>query len=488
MLFTSFAFFIFLPLVFAAYWLLGSPEGRPGVRFRLQNLLVVVASYVFYGWWDWTFLLLIFFTSIWAYGSGLSLARTDSSVCRKGVVVLALVVNLGILGVFKYYNFFVESFVGVLNMFGFVAHPNTLKLILPVGISFYTFQALSYVLDVYRGSVKPTRDPIAFLAFVSFFPQLVAGPIERASNLLPQFLAPRRFDYSLAVEGCRQILWGFVKKCLIADRFAAIANSVFAANVDSVGAGTLIVGALAFTVQIYGDFSGYSDIAIGCGKLFGIRLMRNFATPYFSRSIAEFWRRWHISLTTWFRDYVYIPLGGSRCSVARQVRNTFIVFLVSGLWHGANWTFVLWGAFHAVCFLPLLLCGKNRRYLEDDGRLLPRMNEIPGMALTFVAVVFGWMLFRAPDIVTFWHWVMRICSSEGWRQSWYGLPRTIGLRDALKLALVFFTWEWCARRAVCPLFIVPRSRLFRWGVYLALLTALFFYLPEVGEEFIYFQF
>lgn len=487
MLFNSLEFLIFLPLVFAGYWLLAR-------SLKLQNLFAVVASYVFYGWWDWRFLLLISFTSVWAWTSGLAIERfgkgADASAPRtkeNWVVAGALIVNLGILGVFKYYNFFLDNAVALLNAIGFQPHPSSLKIILPVGISFYTFQALSYVIDVYRKDIKPTRDLVAFLAFVSFFPQLVAGPIERATNLLPQFLKSRQFDHALAVEGCRQILWGFLKKCVIADRFAALANAIFL-NGDTAGAGTLIIGSVAFTIQIYGDFSGYSDIAIGCGKLFGVRLMRNFATPYFARSIAEFWRRWHISLTTWFRDYLYIPLGGSRCGTAKRIRNTFAIFLVSGFWHGANWTFVLWGAFHALCFLPLLLLGTNRKNLTDEGRLLPRFWDVPRMLVTMALVVFGWMLFRAPDISTFATWVGRIAGAEGWRDMWFALPRCTGLQMNLLLAGGFFAWEWCTRKHDCPLFALPKIKALRWVIYIVLLLVVFINMPDVAEEFIYFQF
>ena len=335
MLFTSLVFGLFLPIVFATYWLIYYPRQGcevSSIRLWIQNLLVVVASYVFYGWWNWKFLLLIFFTSAWAYASGVLLDRSERTSRRKLIVGIALVVNLGILGVFKYYNFFADNVVTVVNAIGFNAHPTSLQVLLPVGISFYTFQALSYVIDVYRKDIVATKDLVAFLAFVSFFPQLVAGPIERATNLLPQFLKPRRFDYALAVEGCRQMLWGFFKKLLVADSCAYAANAILGNGHPS--SVSLWIGMICFAFQIYGDFSGYSDIAIGCSKLFGVRLMQNFNKPYFSRDIAEFWRRWHISLTTWFRDYLYIPLGGSRCGKWRKVRNTFAIFLVSGLWHG----------------------------------------------------------------------------------------------------------------------------------------------------------
>ena len=400
----------------------------------------------------------------------------------KLIVALALVVNLGILGVFKYFNFFLDNAVALLNALGFAAHPSSLKIILPVGISFYTFQALSYVLDVRRGTVKATRDLVAFLAYVSFFPLLVAGPIERATNLLPQFLKPRRFDYALAVGGCRQMLWGFFKKVLVADTCARAANAIFEnPHPSSV---SLWAGAVAFAFQIYGDFSGYSDIAIGCSKLFGIRAMRNFAQPYFARDVAEFWRRWHISLTTWFRDYLYIPLGGSRCGTAKKVRNTFAVFLVSGLWHGANWTFLAWGAFHAACFLPLLLRGRNRRHVTDgvaEGRLLPSVREAAAMLATFALVVVGWTLFRAPDIATAGAWLAKMLSfSDG-----FGLPRSVGLKTAALCIAGLLAVEWFSRGRDVPR--LPAARVVRWGVYLGGAFLLLCERPA-AQAFIYFQF
>lgn len=489
MLFTSLVFGLFLPIVFATYWIVYYPkrdcEVSP-IRLWVQNLLIVVASYLFYGWWNWKFLLLIFFTSAWAYASGVMLDRTERTSRRKLIVGIALVVNLGILGVFKYYNFFADNVVTVLNAIGFNAYPTSLQILLPVGISFYTFQALSYVIDVYRKDIVATKDLVAFLAFVSFFPQLVAGPIERATNLLPQFLKPRQFDYLLAVEGCRQMLWGFLTKCVIADRFAAVANAVFCQS--DAKAGTLIIGTVAFTVQIYGDFSGYSNIAIGCGKLFGVRLMRNFATPYFSRDIAEFWRRWHISLSTWFRDYLYIPLGGSRCGTVGKIRNTFAIFLVSGFWHGANWTFIIWGAFHAFCFLPLMLLGRNRKHVSDDGRLIPSFGRLVAIIFTFACIVFGWMIFRAPDLLSLKDWLSIVFSAQGWGECLRGLPRTIGLKDCALLGAGFFFWEWCTRTYECPLFALPRLKFVRWIIYFAVFAIIFLYMPSVGQEFIYFQF
>lgn len=341
MLFTDTSFAVFLPIVFALYWLL---QRAP----KWQNALVLVASYVFYGWWSWRFLLLIAFTSLCSYVSGIKMGTGENvgkAAHRKLWLWANIVINLGILAIFKYYDFFVAE---LAQLFGLDGDPLMLHVALPVGISFYTFQALSYSIDVYKGRVEPTRNIVAFFAYIAFFPQLVAGPIERATQLLPQFLRSRHFDYKLAIDGARQILWGLFKKMVVADNCASYVDAVFA---QSQGPASHLLAAVLFAFQIYGDFSGYSDIAIGTAKLFGIRLMQNFRTPYFSRDIAEFWRRWHISLTTWFRDYVYIPLGGSRVPKWKVVRNTFVIFLLSGIWHGANWTFVAWGG---VSRLPIL--------------------------------------------------------------------------------------------------------------------------------------
>ncbi len=474
-MFNSLEFLIFLPLVFLGYWFCF------GRSLRLQNLFVVAVSYVFYGWWDWRFLLLIALTSSVAWGTGLLIARGHGRMW----VAVSLVINLGVLGFFKYFDFFAESAVGVLEALGFQAHSPTLRILLPVGISFYTFQALSYSIDVYRRSLPAVRDPVAFFAYISFFPQLVAGPIERATNLLPQFLRPRVFDAAEAVSGCRLMLWGFAKKVLVADLCAAQANHLL--GLENPSAPALWVGMVCFAVQIYCDFSGYSDIAIGCGRLFGIRLMRNFAQPYFSRDIAEFWRRWHISLTTWFRDYLYIPLGGSRCGRWKRIRNTFVVFLVSGLWHGANWTFVAWGAFHAFCFLPLLLAGKNRRYVTDvvaEGRALPTFREVWQMGLTFLLVLTGWVFFRAPTIGTAFDWLYGMFIPHDWCVTGIGLG-SLGLRLALFGVAILFLVEWFNRGRLCPRF--PQNRLLRWLLYYAILAALLILRPE-AQTFIYFQF
>lgn len=336
MLFNSIDFAVFLPVVFILYWFVTNKN------LKLQNFLIVVASYLFYGWWDWRFLSLILFSTLVDYAVGRKLKTENKDSKRKTLLWISIIVNLGFLGFFKYYNFFLDNFITAFSFFGAEIKANSLNIILPVGISFYTFQTMSYTIDVYRRKLEPTKNFIAFSAFVSFFPQLVAGPIERASNLLPQFYKKRTFNYSNAVKGMRQILWGLFKKVVIADNCAEYANLIFNNSPDYSGV-TLVLGAIFFTFQIYGDFSGYSDIAIGTSRLFGFELKQNFAFPYFSRDIAEFWRRWHISLSTWFRDYLYIPLGGSRGGTWFKIRNTFVIFIVSGFWHGANWTFIVWG-------------------------------------------------------------------------------------------------------------------------------------------------
>jgi D-alanyl-lipoteichoic acid acyltransferase DltB (MBOAT superfamily) len=378
MLFNSIDFAIFLPLVFILYWFINKKH------LRFQNIFLLIASYIFYSWWDWRFLSLIIFSTVVDYSVGISLSYKKNLLTRKLLLITSLVVNLGFLGFFKYYNFFIDNFREAFSFFGGEFNANSLRIVLPVGISFYTFQTLSYTIDVYRQKIKPTKSFIAFAAYVSFFPQLVAGPIERATNLLPQFLNKRKFDYNKAINGMRQILWGLFKKIVIADSCAVYVNDIFA-NYSIHSGSTLVLGAILFAFQIYGDFSGYSDIAIGTARLFGFNLMRNFAFPYFSRDIAEFWRRWHISLSTWFRDYLYIPLGGSRGNTANKIRNIFIIFIVSGFWHGANWTFIVWGALNAIYFLPLLLLNQNRKNLEivAKNRLLPSLKDFFSILMTF---------------------------------------------------------------------------------------------------------
>ena len=486
MLFNSLDFAIFLPIVFIFYWFLFKRQ------LKAQNALIAIASYIFYGWWDWRFLSLIIFSSVVDYLIGLQLDKARLQWHRKILLWISITINLGFLGFFKYFNFFVDNFVEAFSFLGYQIPSTSLNIILPVGISFYTFQTLSYTIDVYRKQLKPTKDFIAFTAFVSFFPQLVAGPIERATNLLPQFYERRNFNYDNAVLGMRQILWGLFKKVVIADNCAQLANEIFN-NSSDYGGSTLILGALMFTFQIYGDFSGYSDIAIGTSRLFGFKLMKNFAFPYFSRDIAEFWRRWHISLSTWFRDYLYIPLGGSRGSTSMKVRNTFIIFVVSGFWHGANWTFVVWGALNAIYFLPLLLRQKNRVHTGDiaSNRLLPSFVEFKGMLITFSLTVLAWVFFRAENISHAYQYLFNLFAGLTVYENFYKTYRLLYNFNftLLVIVLLFIVIEWLGRHDEFAIEKVDnkiRSHV-RYLFYYLIILAIFIFSGE-QQEFIYFQF
>ncbi|WP_422091139.1 MBOAT family O-acyltransferase [Tenacibaculum ovolyticum] len=482
MLFNSIDFAIFLPTVFMFYWFVSNNN------LKLQNFLIVVASYLFYGWWDWRFLSLILFSTIVDYTIGRKLRIEENQKIRKILLWTSILVNLGFLGFFKYYNFFLYNFITAFSFFGTEIKANSLNIILPVGISFYTFQTLSYTIDVYKRKLEPTKDFIAFSAFVSFFPQLVAGPIERATHLLPQFYKKRTFNYLKAVDGMRQILWGLFKKIVIADNCAEFANQIFNNSADLNGS-TLVLGAIFFTFQIYGDFSGYSDIAIGTSRLFGFDLMQNFNFPYFSRDIAEFWRRWHISLSTWFRDYLYIPLGGSRGGTLMKVRNTFIIFIVSGFWHGANWTFIVWGALNAIYFLPLLLTKNNRNNLKTvaQGKLLPSIKEFAFMLLTFALTVFAWIFFRANNIGHAISYISEILSP-----SLFSTPKISGMTKALTtlvLILIFVIVEWKGREGQYAISHLGNkwNRTIRYAMYYSIIIAIFWFMGT-EQQFIYFQF
>jgi len=478
MLFNSVEFGLFLPVVFFLYWFVFQ------ARLKTQNLLLVAASYLFYGWWDWRFLMLIAFSSLVDYFVGIGLTTSNHEPRRKLFLVTSICVNLGFLGVFKYFNFFAESFADAFTLLGHPFEATRLSVILPVGISFYTFQTLSYSIDVYRRKLIGTKDIVAFFAFVSFFPQLVAGPIERATNLLPQFYAPRKFSYDEAVIGTRQILWGLVKKVVIADNCATIVNMVFS-DYQEYNASTLVVSAVFFSFQIYGDFSGYSDIAIGTARLFGFRLMDNFAFPYFSRDMAEFWRRWHISLSTWFRDYLYIPLGGSRVGLWSKIRNTFVVFLVSGFWHGANWTFILWGALNAIYFLPLLISKRNRSNLDTvaHGKLIPSMRDVFDMGSTFALTLVAWVFFRSDSVPDAFAYLKGMCSS-----TLFDVPEVLP-RRIFGFLVIFVVIEWLGR---FDKFAIAKSidslpRVVRWLVYYLIVVILIVFGGE-QQDFIYFQF
>ena len=481
MLFNSIDFAIFLPIVFILYWFVTNKS------LKLQNLLIVGASYLFYGWWDWRFLSLILFSSLVDYIVGLGLLNEENQSKRKVLLWTSIVINLGFLCVFKYYNFFLTNFITAFSFFGGEIKANSLDIILPVGISFYTFQTLSYSVDVYKGKLKPTKDFIAFSAFVSFFPQLVAGPIERATHLLPQFYKRRTFDYSIAVDGLRQILWGLFKKIVIADNCAEYANIIFNNSAEYSGS-ILVLGAIFFTLQIYGDFSGYSDIAIGTSRLFGFDLMQNFNFPYFSRDIAEFWRRWHISLSTWFRDYLYIPLGGSHGGTWMKIRNTFIIFIVSGFWHGANWTFIIWGLLNAIYFLPLLLTNNNRNNLDTvaQGKLFPSLKELSFILLTFAMTVLAWIFFRAENIEHALQYISSIFKNPN---SFVSLGIYWKYKTIILLISIFIAIEWFGRDGQ---YAIARLGLswklpFRYLLYYALIFTIFWFGGK-EQQFIYFQF
>ncbi len=482
MLFNSLDFAIFLPIVFILYWFVTSKN------LKLQNLLIVISSYVFYGWWDWRFLSLILFSTLVDYSVGLKLKTVENIGNRRILLWISILVNLGFLGFFKYYNFFLDNFVSAFSFFGTQIKPNSLKIVLPVGISFYTFQTLSYTIDVYKRKLKPTSDFIAFAAFVSFFPQLVAGPIERATHLLPQMYKERNFDYTKAVDGLRQILWGLFKKIVIADNCAEFANLIFNNSFEYSGS-TLLLGAVFFAFQIYGDFSGYSDIAIGTSRLFGFDLMQNFNFPYFSRDIAEFWRRWHISLSTWFRDYLYIPLGGSKVGTVAKIRNTFIIFIVSGFWHGANWTFIVWGTLNAIYFLPLLLSNRNRSNMEivASGKKMPSLKELFSIIMTFGLTVLTWVFFRANNIEHAFGYLSEIFSL-----SLFTLPDFEGMRMAITtigLVIIFVMIEWFGRENQYAIanFGFKWNPVFRYAMYYSIVVAILWFGGN-EQQFIYFQF
>lgn len=482
MLFNSLDFAIFLPLVFIIYWSLAYRN------LKMRNLFLIIVSYIFYGWWDWRFLSLVFISTVVDYGVGIGLSKPNPKIIRIQLLSISLIINLGLLIFFKYFNFFVDSFHSAFSLFGYQIPTISLKVILPVGISFYTFQTLSYTIDVYRNSSHGTKDFLAFTAFVSFFPQLVAGPIERAPFLLPQFYKIEKFDYKAASNGLRQILWGLFKKMVIADNCAEFANMIFN-NYTQYNGLTLFLGAIFFSFQIYADFSGYSDIAIGTSKLFGFKLSNNFLFPYFSRNIAEFWRRWHISLSTWFRDYVYIPLGGSKVNTWRKIRNTFVVFILSGFWHGANWTFIFWGLLHSLYFLPLLLTKNNRKYLDypAKGKLLPNIKEFISIGFTFFITVIAWIFFRAENLNQAFLYISGI-----FNYSLFEVPNLHNITACIRLLIVlvfFIGFEWLGR---ANNYAIEKIELhfhpsIKYAFYYLLILLIIFYGGN-EQQFIYFQF
>jgi alginate O-acetyltransferase complex protein AlgI len=480
MLFNSLNFAIFLPVVFFLYWFATKRN------FKIQNILLLVSSYFFYASWDYRFLFLLIFSTLLDYFTGIKIHGAKNQHVKRSWLWLSIFINLGFLGVFKYFNFFTRSFAEGLSMLGIHADFWTLKVILPVGISFYTFHGLSYVLDIYNDRIKPEKSFIDYSVFVSFFPLLVAGPIERATHLLPQIIKKREFDYSAAVDGMRQILWGLFKKIVVADSCAPIVAQIFNDPAHHTGS-ELLLGVVLFAFQIYGDFSGYSDIAIGTARLFGISLLRNFAYPYFSRDIAEFWRRWHISLSSWFRDYLYYPLGGSRGSTWLKIRNTFAVFLISGFWHGANWTYIVWGFLNACYFLPLMLLKKNRIHTDTvaEGKILPSFREFFGISFTFFLTVIAWVFFRAKSM----HHAFQYLSGM-FDTSFFSKPGSIPFQ-VLFMILILVIAEWLQRdkQHALQFDYIRMPRYIRWGVYYVIIMLIFTFGNFTSTyEFIYFQF
>lgn len=486
MLFNSLNFAIFLPIVFLLYWF--ATKGN----LKLQNILLLVSSYFFYACWDWRFLFLLIFSTLLDYFTGIKMSEAKNQNSKMFWFWLSISVNLGFLAVFKYYNFFAESFASALDNLGLNVNPWTLKVILPIGISFYTFHGLSYVIDIYKDRIKAEKNFIDYSVFVSFFPLLVAGPIERATHLLPQIQKNRTFDYSKAVNGLRQILWGLFKKIAIADSCSIFADDIFQ-NHSNYSGGTLIVGAILFSFQIYCDFSGYSDIAIGTAKLFGVELITNFKTPYFSRNIAEFWRRWHISLSTWFRDYVYIPLGGSKSGIFKSIRNIFIIFILSGFWHGANWTYIIWGGLNALYFIPSFLMKKNRKYLNFDtsNNYYTKLKELINISITFGLTTFAWIFFRSNTVIAAINYIKGIFNPVNFFKIQSAKTYELNIRPLLIYIFIFLIIDWYYKNENVIFTKVTESKksiLLKYLFYLFTIICILLSIKNQATSFIYFQF
>jgi len=474
MLFNSFEFFIFLPTVFLLYWFVFNQS------IKLQNIFLLIVGYIFYGWWDWRFLFLIAFSTLFDFTIGIQLNKSTDVQKRKWLFISSCIVNIGLLGFFKYFNFFIDNFIFAFQSIGYQISPVTLKIILPVGISFYTFQSLSYTTDIYRNKMKPTNDLISFAAFISFFPQLVAGPIERAYHLLPQFYVKRFFDKELATIGMRQILWGLFKKIVIADTFSSYVDQIFAAS-DTLPGSTLALGAIYFSIQIYCDFSGYSSIAIGTAKLFGFELMQNFNFPYFSTNVSQFWKRWHISLTSWFRDYVYIPLGGNKGSLSKTIFNTLFVFTLSGFWHGANWTFIIWGLLNGLYLVPNLIFGYRKKTKENNEGAITLLSVI-NIKITFILITFTWIFFRSISVSQAAQYISNLFST-----SLFTYPIQHGMAMTIPLISILFLVEWLRYREVTTFKPQNIPVFLRWTSYLIIVIACLAFFKQ-NQSFIYFQF
>jgi alginate O-acetyltransferase complex protein AlgI len=479
MLFNSLIFAVFLPIVFLIYWFLNK------YKLQHQNLFLLLVSYFFYSCWDWRFLFLLMFSTGLDYFTAIKMSDSKTENTKKVWFWTSIIINIGFLGIFKYYNFFADSFATALTNIGLHVNFWTIQVILPIGISFYTFHGLSYVIDIYKNRIVPEKNFISYSLFVSYFPLLVAGPIERATHLLPQIKKKRVFNYIQAVDGLRQILWGLFKKVVIADNCAEFANMMFD-HPDKYNGSSLLIGAIFFAFQIYGDFSGYSDIALGSSKLLGIDLLKNFNYPYFSRDIAEFWRRWHISLSSWFKDYLYIPLGGSNGNIWLKIRNTFIIFIVSGFWHGANWTFIVWGVLNALFIMPSIILNTNRNNIEivAKNKTFPNLKELLQISTTFLLATFAWIFFRAKNLEQAFHYIGNLFS-----KSLFNLPSKRPSIEILTLLIFFIFIEWMGRENDFGIQKtgLKQMQLFRWFFYLLLVLIVLLF---AGKEqvFIYFQF
>lgn len=483
MLFNSINYFIFLTIFFLIYWLLLNK------KIKSQNLFIVISSYIFYSFWNWKFLSIIIFSTLIDYTSGLLIYREKRKLNKQLLLGLSILVNIGILVTFKYYNFFIDNFILISSFFGLKTNLKSLEIILPVGISFYTFQTLSYSVDIYKNKLVPTKDLIAFSAFVSFFPQLVAGPIERATNFLTQFYRKRDFNYLQVVDGLRQILWGLFKKIVIADNCSLFVDLIFNNSAQYSGS-TLLLGSLFFSFQIYCDFSGYSDIAIGTSRILGFNMQQNFNYPYFSKNILEFWNRWHISLTSWFRDYIYIPLGGNKSGLLIKIRNILYVFILSGLWHGANWTFVFWGFLNSFYYvLYLFLISKLKvTFNKIQNNFLLKVKEALSISFTFTIISFTWIFFRSDSLTHAIQFISGILSF-----SLFTVPVFDGFNKSLLILLfiiIFTIIEWNGKKYKYAIEKTGEKwpRLFRWSFYSMLIYIIGMFTPSNELPFIYFQF
>lgn len=482
MLFNSLEYIIFLPIIFGVYW----ASGKKGIAF--QNLIVVLCSFFFYAWWDVRFLSLILISIILDYTCGLMIHKSQSKFNRKLYLGISLAGNLGILGFFKYYNFFIENFIALFEIFNISTDLKTLNIVLPVGISFYTFQTLSYTLDIYKKRILPTKDFLAFSAFVSFFPQLLAGPIERARHLLPQFLKVKKFSYNNSVDGLRQILWGLVKKVVIADNVAQIVNMTFGYT-EIFNGSALLIGAFLFLVQIYCDFSGYSDISIGTARLFGINLSQNFAYPLFSRNILEFWNRWHITMTNWFKDYLYLPLSKYSKTPFLRAVILFIYFIAIGLWHGASWNFVVFGSLNAVYILILYTFKVDSSFdkIIAYGKVFPSMKELMQLIASHISSIFFLIFFRSEDLSSSIFYITNVFSTDLFEIPNFDSLKKIG--NLFVILILFFAVEWFGRydkyaiERICKF----KSSLVRLLIYYGLVFVILYY-SGLKQEFIYFQF